>query len=145
MQTVSEDFFCSVSVHCILREDRSSCKAEHLRIIKELHYPFVTIPEVASVALIEYHDNAGMTYSFYLVAVPCLADGGIEFLDSGNDNLGITVQTLYKFVRIIRSVHRTRLESLIFRLGLCIEVVTVNDKHHLVHIVQFRNELGCLK
>ena len=29
------------------------------------------------------------------VAVPCLADGGIEFLDSGNDNLGITVQTLY--------------------------------------------------
>ena len=91
MQTIPKDFFCGMPVHCILRKDRSTRKTEYLGIVKELHYSFVTFPKVASVALIEYHNNARVAYCFYLVTVPSLADGSIEFLDSSNDNFGITL------------------------------------------------------
>ena len=145
MQTVSKDFFCSVSVHCILCKDRSTSKAKHLGIVKELHYTFVTLSEMTSMTLIKYHDNARVTYGFYLITIPCLADGCIELLDGGNDNLGITMQSFYKFVRIIRTVYRTRLKCFIFRLGLRIEVMTVNNKHNFIDVIQFGNELSSLE
>src|SRR5699024_6678051 len=100
---------------------------------------------MASVALVKYHYDTRVAYGFYLVAVPCLADGGIEFLNGGDDYLGIAVQPFHKFVCVVCTVHCTRLKGIIFRLGLCIEVVAVNHKHYLIHIVKFGNKLCCLK
>ena len=55
------------------------------------------------------------------------------------------MQPLHKFIRIVRTIHRTRLKGFIFRLGLRIKVVAVNHKHHFIHIVQFGYKLCCLK
>ena len=55
------------------------------------------------------------------------------------------MQALHQFVCIVGAVNGSRLESLIFGLRLRVEVVAVNYKHHLVHIVQLRNKLGCLE
>ena len=105
----------------------------------------MTFPEVASVALIEYHHDTGVAYGLYLGTVPRLADCRIELLYGGNDYLGIALQPFRQFVRIVRTVHRTRLKGFIFRLGLRVEVVTINHKHHLVHIILFGNKLCSLE
>ena len=141
VQAVAEDFFGGMSVNGIFREDWRTRETEYLGVVKELHYPFVAFPEVASVALIEYHYDAGVAYGLNLGTVPRLADCGVELLDSRNDYLGIAMQPFYQFVRIVRAVHCTRFKGFIFRLGLCVEVVTVNHKHHLIHVVQFGSKL----
>lgn len=80
VETISKDLFCSMSVHCIFGKDRRSGETEHLRIVKELHYPLMTVTEMASVTFVKYHHDTGMTYGFYLAAIPRLADGGVKFL-----------------------------------------------------------------
>ena len=134
-----------MSVHRILNKDRRARKSEYLRVVEELHDVLVAISEMASMTLIEYHHDARMTYFFYTTAIPLLADSCIKFLNGGNDNLRIAVQTLHQFVRIVRAVHGSWLKSLVFGLGLRVKVMTVNHEHHLVHVVQLRYELGCLE
>ena len=46
------------------------------------------------------------------------------------------MQTLHQLVCVVGTVNGTRLKSLIFGLGLRVEVVAVNHEHHLIHIVQ---------
>ena len=82
---------------------------------------------------------------FDTATVPLLADFSIQFLDGGNDNFGVTVQAFHQFVRIVRTIHRSRLECFILRLRLRVKVMAVNHKHHLVHIIQFRNQLCSLE
>lgn len=86
-----------------------------------------------------------MTDFLDTATIPLLADSGIQLLDGGNDNFGVTVQAFHQFVRIVRTVHRSRLECFIFRLRLRVKVMAVNYKHHLIHIIQFRNQLCSLK
>ena len=100
-----------MTIHSILGKNRGSCKAEYLSIVKEFHNLLMAIPEMAAMALIEYHHDTGMTNSLNLAAVPCLAYCGIKFLNGSNDNLGITLQAFYKFIRVIGTIHRTRLKK----------------------------------
>ena len=58
MQTVAEYFLGGMSIHVVLHEDRRTCKAEQLRVIKELDDILVTVTEMASMTFIEDHDNA---------------------------------------------------------------------------------------
>lgn len=55
------------------------------------------------------------------------------------------MQTLHQFVCVVGTVNGSWLKGLVFGLGLRVEVVAVNYKHHLIHIVQLRNKLGCLE
>ena len=55
------------------------------------------------------------------------------------------MQTLHQLVCVVGTVNGTRLKGFIFGLRLCVEVVAVNHKHHLIHIVQLGYELGCLE
>lgn len=64
---------------------------------------------------------------------------------SGDDYFGVALQPFYQFVRIVRTVHSSRLKCFILRLGLRVEVMAVYNKHHLVHIIQFGNELCSLE
>ena len=105
VKTVAEDFLCGMSVHSIFDKDRRARKSEHLRIVEELHDVLMAFAEMASMTLIEYHHDARMTYFLYTTAIPLLTDSCIKFLNGGNDNLRITVQTLHQFVRIVRAVH----------------------------------------
>ena len=145
VKTVAEDFLCGMSVHRILYKDRRARKSEHLRVVEELHDVLVAISEMASMTLIEYHHDARMTYFFYTTAIPQLADSCIKFLNGGNDNLRIAVQTLHQFVCVVGTVNGTRLKSLVFGLGLRVKVMTVYHEHNLVHVVQLRHKLGCLE
>ena len=86
-----------------------------------------------------------MTNGFNLATVPRLADCGIELLNSSDDNLGIALKPLHKLVCIVSTIHSTRLKRFIFRLRLSIKVMSVNNKHNLIHIVQFRYKLCCLE
>lgn len=58
MQTVAEYFLGGMSVHVVLHEDRRTCKAEQLRVIKELDDILMAITEMASMTFIEDHDDA---------------------------------------------------------------------------------------
>ena len=141
VQAVAEYLFGGMPVNGILREDGRTREAEHLGVVKELHDALVTFPKVASVALVEYHHDTGVAYGLNLVAVPRLANCGVELLNGSDDYLGIAVQPFHQLIRVVRAVHRTRLKGFIFRLGLGVKVVTVNHKHYLIHIVQFGNKL----
>ena len=95
----------------------------------------MTLPEMATMALIEYHHDTRMAYRIYFAAIPCLAYGCIEFLNSGNDNLGVAMQTFYQLVRIVRTVNGSRFKGFIFRLCLCIKVMAVDNEHYLIYII----------
>ena len=136
MQAVAEHLFGRMTINCILCKYWSSGKSEYLGIIEELHNLLMTLSEVATVTFIEYHHDTGVAYRIYLAAIPCLAYGSIEFLNSGNDNLGVTMQALYQFIRIVRTVNGSRLKGLIFRLRLCIKIMAVNNEHYLIYIIQ---------
>jgi len=91
MQTVAEHLFGRMTINCILCKNRSSGKSEYLGIIEELHNLLMALPKVAAVALIEYHHDTRMAYRINLAAIPSFAYGSIEFLNGGNDNLGVTM------------------------------------------------------
>ena len=95
----------------------------------------MTLTEVTAVALIEYHHDTGVAYRIYLTAIPCLAYSSIEFLNSGNDNLGVAMQPFYQLIRIVRTINGSRFKSFIFRLRLCIKVMTVDNEHYLINII----------
>ena len=97
----------------------------------------MAIPEMTTVTLIKNHYDARMTGSFNPVAIPSLADSGIEFLNGGDNNLGIALQSFHKFICVVGTIYRTRFKSLVFRLGLSIEIMAVNYEHHFIHIIQF--------
>ena len=145
MQAVAEHLFGRMPINCIFCKNRSSGKTEYLGIIEELHNLLMTLPEVTAVALIKYHHDTGVAYRIYLAAVPYLTYGSIEFLNSGNDNLGVTMQPFYQFIRIVRTVNSSRFKGFIFRLRLCVKVMTVNNEHYLIYIIQLRNKLCCFE
>ena len=145
VKIVAKDFLCSMPFHRILYEDRRTSKPEHLCVVEELNNILVAISEMATMALVKNHYDARMAYFFYSTAVPLLSNSCIEFLDSGDDNFGITVKTFHKFVCIIGAVNCTWLKGFILCLCLCVKVVAVNHKHYLINVVQFSNKLSCLK
>ena len=102
----------------------------------------MAVTEMASVALVEDHHNAAILNLLKFAAIPRSGDGGIEFLDRRNDDFGVALKTARKFACVGCAVNRTRLKSIIFRLGLSVEVMTVNNEHHLINAVKFGNELG---
>ena len=58
MQAVAEYFLGGMSIHVVLHEDRRTCKAEQLRVIKELDDILMAITEMASMTFIKDHDDA---------------------------------------------------------------------------------------
>ena len=114
MQVVAEHLFGRMTINCILCKYWSSGKSEYLGIIEELHNLLMTLPEVTAVAIIKYHHDTGVAYRIYLAAVPYLTYGSIEFLNSGNDNLGVAMQAFYQLIRIVRTVNGSWLKGLVF-------------------------------
>lgn len=97
--------------------------------------------ELAAVALIENHYHALVAHSLDLAAVMLLAYCRIQFLNRGDDDFAVAVETLDKFGGIVRMVYRSFLKGFIFFLGLRVEVVAVNNKHNLVNFGKFGHKL----
>ena len=85
VQTLVEDFFGSTIVLRVLLEYRCPREAEYLRIGKEVDNIFVALTEMATMTLIENHDDARLPHFIQTLAVPLLRNGCIEFLN-GSDN-----------------------------------------------------------
>ena len=145
MKTISEYLLSGMPIYRIFSKNRCSREAKDLSIVKELHNLLMTIPKVATMTLIKYHHDTWVANSFNLVAIPRLADCGIEFLNGSDDNLRIALKSLHKFIRIISTIHSSRLKRFIFRLSLSIKVMSVNNKHNLIHIIQLWHKLGSLE
>ena len=68
-----------------------------------------------------------------MLRIPCDKDG--QLLDGGDDDAGVLVfQLAGQHPDGVVPVRRSLLESVIFLDGLEIQVLSVNDKKHLVHI-----------
>ena len=125
-----------MTIYCVLHEDWCTCKSKYLCIVEELHDVLMAISEMAAMALIEDHYDARMAYFLNTATVPLLSDGGIELLYCGNNYLGIAMESFYQLISIISTIYCTGFKRLILGLSLCIKIMAVNDKHHLIHIVQ---------
>ena len=120
VKAVAKYLFRCMSIYGIFSKNRSTRKTEYLGIIKELHNLLMAVPEMTAMALVKYHHDTRVADSVYFVAIPCLANCGIQFLNGGDDNLGITLKSFYKFVCIISTIHSSRFKCFIFRLRLCV-------------------------
>ena len=136
MQAVAEYLLCGMSVNGILCKDRCASETEYLCVVEELHDVLVAIAKVTAMTFVENHHDTRMAYLPNAAAVPLSADCGIEFLYGGDDNLGVAVKTFDQLVSIVGAVNCPWLKGLIFGLRLCVEVVAVDNEHHLVYIVQ---------
>ena len=119
----------------ILCKNGRSCKTEYLQVIEELHNVLMTFAEVTTVALVKYHHHFLVTHTLQPFVIVFTGDCHIQFLNRSNDNLAVAAQSLDKFLGVVRIVNSTWLESFILRLCLGVEVVAVNDKHHLVNTI----------
>ena len=135
VEAIAEDFLCCMTIHSILNEDRCTCKSEYLCIVEKPDDILMAISEMTAMTLIKNHHDTSMTDFFNPPAIPLLTYSSIELLDGGDDNFGITMKALHKFICVIGTVNSTWLKCLIFGLRLCVKVVPVNNKHNLVHIV----------
>ena len=129
----------------VLREDRSTGEAEYLEVPEEVHDIAVTFSEVAPVAFVENHHELFVPQILNPLVVEVFLDGGIQLLDGCEDDFLIGVEAFDKFVGVISPVHCTRFESLVFALGLGVQVVTVHYEEDLVDAVQLGNQLGSLE
>ena len=105
----------------------------------------MTFAEVTTVALVKYHHHFLVTHTLQPFVIVFTGDCHIQFLNRSNDNLAVAAQSLDKFLGVVRIVNSTWLEGFIFRLCLGIEVVAVNDKHHLIDTVDLADKLSRLE
>ena len=124
-------------VYRIFRKYGCAGKTEYLRIHKELHDVLMAVTKVTAVAFVKNHHDTRVADFVNLRAVPCFANGCIEFLYRGDDNFGIALETFNQLIGIVCAIHSTGLKRLIFRLRLRVKVMPVYHKHHFIHIVQF--------
>ena len=95
----------------------------------------MTFAEVTAMALVKNHHHFLITHSLQPFVVVLTGNGHVQFLNCCNDNLAVVAQSLDKFLGVVRVVNGTRLKRFILRLCLGIEVVAVNDKHHLINTI----------
>ena len=132
-------------IDCIFCKDGSTRKAEALAILEEVDNVLVALAEVAAVALVKNHDDALALAVLYLLVVAVTCDGHIKFLYRRDDDFAVAAQPLDQFTGAVGAIDGTRLKRLILALRLRVEVVPVNDEHHLVNAVHFAHELRSLK
>ena len=82
---------------------------------------------MAAVALIENHHKLFVPQVLNPLVVEIFFDSGIQLLDGCEDDFLVGVEAFDQLVGIVGAVHSTRLESLVFALGLGVQVVAV---HH---------------
>ena len=145
MQALAEDFFGRMLVDGILCKDGRAGESETLAVLEEVDNVFVAFAEVAAVALVKNHDDSLVFAVLYFLVVAVTGDGYIEFLNGGDDNFTAASQAFYQLVSAVGAIDGTRLKSLVFALRLRIEVMAVNNKHHLIHTIDLAHELCCLK
>ena len=114
MKAVTKYLLCRMSIDRIFSKNGSTRKTEYLGIIKELHNLLMAVPEMTAMALVKYHHDTRVADSVYLVAIPCFADCDIQLLNGGDNNLGITLKSFYKFVCIVSTIHCARFKRFIF-------------------------------
>ena len=128
---------CGKVLLCILSKDRCTGETEYLQVSEEMYNVLVALSKMAAVALIKDHHNLLVTHALDALAVVVLLDRRIQLLDGCEDNLLVRIEAFDKLVGILRSINCTRLESLILCLRLCVQVMTVNNKEHLVYAIKF--------
>ena len=100
---------------------------------------------MASVALIKNHHDLFIAHILNMSVVIVFCDCAIQLLNCGDYDFCIAVETADKLLGIVRAINGSRFKGFIFSLCLSVEVVTVNDKKHLVYFIDLRNELCRLK
>lgn len=96
---------------------------------------------MASVALIKNHHDLFIAHILNMSVVIVFCDCAIQLLNCGDYDFCIAVETADKLLGIVRAINGSRFKGFIFSLCLSVEVVTVNDKKHLVYFIDLRNEL----
>ena len=128
---------CGKVLLCILCKNRCTGETEYLQVSEEMYNVLVALSKMAAVAFIKDHHNLLVTHALDALAVVVLLDRRIQLLDGCEDNLLVRIKAFDKLVGILRSINCTRLESLILCLRLCVQVMTVNNKEHLVYAIKF--------
>ena len=121
----------------VCREDRRSCEAEDVILLKILDNRGVHIAELAAVAFVEDDDDVLLIHRMSLV----LIDKGRELLN-GRDNDPRVVVFELLFQNCCRGVGigGAFFKAVIFLHGLVVEVFSVDDEQHLVNGRQGRGE-----
>ena len=103
----------------------------------------VHIAELAAVALVEDDDHV-------LLIGPSVGrvflDEGGQFLDGGDDDMGVVVlQLLFQDGGGGVAVGGSLFKAVIFLHRLIVQILAVHDKKHLVDVIQFRGKLRRLE
>ena len=145
MEAFAEDFIRGNVLLRILREDGRAGETEYLEVPEEIDDVAVALAEMAAVALIEYHYKLLIPKFLNPFVVEVLLDRGVQLLDGCEDDFLVGVETLDQLVGIVSTVYCARLESLVFTLGLGIQVVAVHDEENLIDAVQLCDQLRRLE
>ena len=120
-------------------QNRCSGEAEHIIFLEVLHDSSMHITELTAMAFIEDDNNLLLVNLMVFV----LLDEGRQLLNSCNDDMGIRVfQLLLQNSCTAVRVGSSFLETVILLHGLVVQILTVNDKEHLIDIRQLRCKSG---
>ena len=100
------------------------------------------IAELGAVALVKNQHHMLFIHHMPLV----FADESIQLLNGGDDDADVLVfQLFFEYLGRCVAVCRTFFKKVILDHRLVVEVLSVNDKEHLIHRGQSRGELSRLK
>ena len=86
MQALAENLFGCLVLFGVIYKYRRSCETEDLQVVEEINNILVAVTEVGTVALIENHYHFLVLQLLQMFVVVVLFDGGIQFLDSSNND-----------------------------------------------------------
>lgn len=113
-------------------KDRGAGEAEQMIFLEILHDGRVHVAELAAVALVEDDDHVLL---IDLVGRVFLDEGG-QFLDGGDDDMGVVVlQLLFQDGGGGVAVGGSLFKAVIFLHGLVVQILPVHHEQHLVNII----------
>ncbi len=145
MQALLEEFFggafAQFVAHGVVGKNGRTRETEHLAIVEKGFDAVVGVAELAAVALVEDENDALVAQLVHTGQIGLLADGGVEFLDGGDDEAGIVGELADQGVGVAGAVHAAIGEVVELLRGLVVEVVAIHHENDLMHLGQFHQHL----
>jgi len=126
----------------IFGEDGRAREAEEVIALEAAHDELVHLPELRTVAFVEYHHH----FALVEVALRILLHESRKLLDGGDDDFRLRVGNLpLQFACGGVAVGGALLEAVVLLHRLVVEVLAIDHEEHLVDVVEARGKLGGLE
>jgi hypothetical protein len=103
---------------------------------------FVGFAKLGAVAFVKDKHNALISEVVHCGFVLGLFDGGVKFLDGGDDEAAIACHLVDELFGVVGAVYAVGAKVIKFFTGLVVKIGAINDEQYFMDFRQFFKDLG---